>query len=155
VDDNWEPSGDFDYFLSYRHGRFATIAADLANQMKQQHGLLTFIDQTELPIGESGTLSRSCLKARLAKAISRSRTLLFFESYLDDSPRPGDGFYSFSWQFFELLQAREALFVSMDKGVCRRWLLSSGKRVELSDAIFTFSTISELSNRLALQDWNV
>jgi hypothetical protein len=25
VGDNWEPSGDFDYFLSYRHGRFAAI----------------------------------------------------------------------------------------------------------------------------------
>jgi ankyrin repeat protein len=72
AEDNWEPSGDFDYFLSYRHGRFAQIAADLANQMKG-HGQRTFIDQTELQIGESEMLPRSFLKARLAKAIRRSR----------------------------------------------------------------------------------
>lgn len=154
VEDNWEPSGDFDYFLSYRHGRFAEIAADLANQMKG-YGQRTFIDQTELQIGESEVLPRSFLKARLAKAIRRSRTLVFFESYLDVSPRPDDGFYHFSWQFFELLNAREALFVSIDKCYCCRWILVPGKRVELKDTLFSFSGISELSNILAGRDWNV
>lgn len=154
VEDNWEPNGDFDYFLSYRHGRFAEIAADLANQMKG-YGQRTFIDQTELQIGESEILPRSFLKARLAKAIRRSRTLVFFESYIDASPRPGDGFHHFSWQFFELLNAREALFVSIDGGYCRRWILVPGKRVELKDTLFSFSGISELSSMLARRDWNV
>jgi hypothetical protein len=79
--------------------------------------------------------------------------LVFFESYLDESPKPGDGFYHFSWQFFELLNAREALFVSIDDGYCRRWILVPGKRVELKDTLFGFSGISELSNMLARRDW--
>lgn len=154
VEDNWEPSGDFDYFLSYRHGRFAEIAADLASQM-EQHGQRTFIDQAELQIGEAEMLPRSFLKARLAKAIRHSRTLVFFESYLDASPRPGDGFHHFSWQFFELLNAREALFVSIDRGICRPWILVPGKKVELQGTLFSFSGISQLSNILARRDWDV
>ena len=149
----WEPAGDFDYFLSYRHGRFAEIAADLAHRLNER-GRTTFIDQRELQVDESMALPRFELKTLLAKAVRRSRTLVFLESYLDRTARPEDGWHSFSWQFFELLHARVGLFVSIDGGYCCRWIVVPGERIEKGPTLFTFRDLSELSEQLTRRDWD-
>jgi hypothetical protein len=155
AEDDWEPQREFDYFISYRHGRFAGLAEQLARRMSEL-GLRPFIDQKDLGISLGAASSRAVLKSRLAKAVQRSRCLVFFETYLDPPGEEarGDRPSGFEWQFFELLNARAALLVSIDSGWCKRCITETGKRVKASDVIFIFSYVNDLATKLCQREWD-
>jgi ankyrin repeat protein len=147
TDDSWLAPGDFDYFISYRHGKFAEQASSLARALRDA-GLAPFLDRELLNLSTSGPAAMALIKSRLVKALRRSRTTIFFESYRDMSDAPG-----FSWQFFELLNSREALLVSVEGGWAKKWITTPGKRVSTSDTVFVFSNIEELAAILASPSW--
>jgi hypothetical protein len=146
TDDAWQPPGDFEYFISYRHGKFADQASRLARTLRAA-GLAAFLDR-DLNLPTSSPSAMALIKSPLVKALRRSRTTIFFESYLNASDAPG-----FSWQFFELLNSREALLVSVERGWAKKWITVPGKRVSTSDTVFVFSSIEELSAILATRSW--
>jgi ankyrin repeat protein len=147
TDDAWQAPGDFEYFISYRHGKFAGQALNLASALRAA-GLAPFLDRELLDLPTSSPAAMALIKSRLVKALRRSRTTIFFESYRETSDAPG-----FSWQFFELLNSREALLVSVDGGWARKWITTPGKRVSTSDTVFVFSSIEQLSAILAARSW--
>jgi hypothetical protein len=147
IDDDWQAPGDFDYFISYRHGKFAGQATSLARALRAA-GVAFFLDQDLLNLSTFGPAPRALVKSRLVKALRRSRTTIFFETYQDMSDAPG-----FSWQFFELLNSREALLVSVEGGWARKWITTPGKRASTSDTVFAFSSIEELAAILTARSW--
>jgi len=147
TDDAWHPSGDFDYFISYRHGKFAGQASSLANALRVA-GLTPFLDRELLGLQEPYLLPMALIKSRLVKALRCSRTTLFFETYRVMGDPKG-----FSWQFFELLNSREALLISVEDGWAKKWMTVPGKRVSTSNTIFTFSSIEELAAILTSRSW--
>jgi ankyrin repeat protein len=147
TDDAWQAPGDFEYFISYRHGKFAGQALNLAGALRAA-GLAPFLDRELLDLPTSSPAAMALVKSRLVKALRRSRTTIFFESYRETSDAPG-----FSWQFFELLNSREALLVSVDGGWAGKWITTPGKRVSTSDTVFVFSSMEELSAILAARSW--
>jgi hypothetical protein len=147
IDDAWQAPGDFDYFISYRHGKFTEQALSLARALRAT-GLVPFLDRELLNLSTSGPAAIALIKSRLVKALRRARTTIFFESYRDMGDTPG-----FSWQFFELLNSREALLVSVEGGWAKKWDRTPGKRVSTSDTVFVFSSIEELAAILAARSW--
>jgi ankyrin repeat protein len=148
LDDTWEPDGDFDVFISYRHGKFASVADELARTLKSLDAR-PFVDRAFLGGLEADDLSDAALKSRLAKAVRRSRLLAFFESYLD--PDGSASRAGISWQFFELLHARSAFLISMTAGTGKRWVTTPGKRVSANDLVFTFEGVEDLAAKLLRQ----
>lgn len=149
TDDAWQPTADFDYFISYRHGQYANQATSLAAAL-QSANLTPFIDRDLLGVSASRPASRAVLKSRLKKAVERSQTTIFFETYLDEDDISQE---RFSWQFFELLHSRQALLVSMQGGWAKKWITRAGTRVSTSDNIFSFSNIQELTAALIARSW--
>jgi ankyrin repeat protein len=142
VDDAWRPSRGFDYFISYRHGLYSQQATDLANALRMS-GVTPFLDKELLNLPQAESVSDALIKDRLVKALALSRTTLFFETYREMRDAPG-----FSWQFFELLNSRDALLISFDSQLVRRWIIEPGKRVSTSAALFAFESIDELASAL-------
>jgi len=145
VEDTWEPCGDLDFFISYRHGKFAQHARELAAALRTE-GCHPFLDQEMLELPDEEQAPTALVKSRLVKALHRCHALVFFESYLDVGATR-----VFNWQFFELLHAREALFVKLDSGVARKWIITPGKRIGMSDTLFLFDGIEQLAKALAVR----
>ena len=147
VEDDWRPSGTFDFFISYRHGRYEKFADELAREL-QNKGRPTFIDRWELDASDDEQISRGVLKSRLKRAVRQSNVLLFFETYLD--PRRDDVSFSpsLSWQFFELLHSTNALLISLERGTCHKLIVNKGEPLDKEPAVLAFSDMDELSDRL-------
>ncbi|HTU64892.1 MAG TPA: ankyrin repeat domain-containing protein [Steroidobacteraceae bacterium] len=142
VEDAWDANGEFDFFISYRHGRFAAQARELAAGL-QAAGCRPFLDQEMLELPADELASNAVVKSRLAKALRRSRTVVFFESYIDAGQAS-----SFNWQFFELLHARDSVLVRLDRGSVHSWIVIPGEHLQTTGVIFEFDDIGQLATRL-------
>ncbi len=142
----WEPVGQFDFMISYRHVSFFDRAAELADRLEREK-LRVFLDQIHLQLDPDKATDDSELKSRLLKAVRCSRCVLFFETH-DDwlvNAAGGRSERKLNWQVFELLNCARAALVLPEKS--RVDLVSQkepGKRLRAKN-LFEFATFEQLA----------
>ncbi len=106
----------YDYFISYRHKRFAGAARMLASSLAG-HGCSVFFDQEALDLrilqDEDGLVPDEKLKRVVYSGVRSAGCTLFFESTMEGEidPETGESRTAFSWQLFEQIHSKRLRYL--------------------------------------------
>ena len=129
--DRWEPKAEYDLFFSYRHLHYRD-KVDHLKQLAKDLGLTVFVDVDDLDEDhiQKNELYTEIIKHRLIKALDRSKILVWFEIINLESAN-GDIHHGneMIWQYFEILHAKKALYISYDNNTINQFEIVPGQKL--------------------------